>query len=369
MGIKLVVEEMGGIRRFLYPMKVRLPAIYRRSIGKLAVAEADGRLVPSHVADTPTGVQCAFALSMAPFETRELNLVLAGSAPLATIPDPLMIEASEDGLVSKQDRVSFGIARMGLLRSVVYDSTEHLAGPLSITLDGAPMAASGDGLPIGLQSPVSNLSAEFGVAGEYTDLRPAKVSGETEIELTCCKSWIEVRHAVLNPQPNSVLRFCLPLTVTSSIQTCDFGVGNGIYGKTQAGMAERVVWETDLSQASIARYRVRTQLPSGELRTDFAGELRGPAEIDSRLWLHWNEPTKALALAITRVSSGCERIAVRLGADGVIESEFLLGRTIANPAQFGICYHFLNNIPPIAAATNPASILAKPKVAIVRAVS
>ena len=33
-------------------------------------------------------------------------------------------------------------------------------------------------------------------------------------------------------------------------------------------------------------------------------------------------------------------------------------------AEFGVCYHFLNNMPAIAAATNPQSILLPPTVEV-----
>jgi hypothetical protein len=366
MGINFRVEERSGIRRFLYPLKARLPSMYRRSIGKLAVAEADGRLVPSHVAVTPNGIECVFALSLAPLETRDLYLVRTDQTPKAAIPDPLKISWQADGFASSQDRVSFGFGQLAQLRSVIYDSVEHLAGPLAITLDGSSMSPRADSPPVRTQIPESELSARFAAVGAYHDLRPAQVSGETNAELVCCKSWVEIRHTVSNPQPNSSLRFSLPLTITSEQQTCDFGVGNGAYGKIQSGAAERVIWEVDLSHERVARYRIRTQLASGELRTDYAGELKNSADLHPCLWMHWIEPTKALGLAITQVAKGCERISVRLGSDGIVEAEFLIGRTTMNPAEFGICYHFLNAVPPIAAATNPASILNPPKITIVK---
>ncbi len=52
-GIKIVVAERQGMRRYLYPVRVKLPSLYRRLAGGLAVAEADGTLVPAVVESTP----------------------------------------------------------------------------------------------------------------------------------------------------------------------------------------------------------------------------------------------------------------------------------------------------------------------------
>ena len=46
---------------------------------------------------------------------------------------------------------------------------------------------------------------------------------------------------------------------------------------------------------------------------------------------------------------------------------FTLGDSGDEHAEFGVCYHFLNDAPAIAAATNPQSILLPPTVGVLPA--
>jgi hypothetical protein len=278
----------------------------------------------------------------------------------------LQIESDSDGLCIRQRHASYRFGKAVQLQSVIIDSVEHLAGPFAITLDGATMTPYADEPPVRLQAPSSTLSARFAVRGAYPDLRPAQVGGMTEVEVSHGKTWVEVRHAVTNPQPNSSLVFRVPLSVPVQAQSCDFGIGNGLYGILESGSAERMVLEVDLPHANTARYRVRTQLASGELRMDYAGELTKAVDLDSRLWIHWREPAKALSLAIKRIAKGCERLTVRLGADGVAETEFLLGRTTVDPAEFEVCYHFMAADLGLAESACPASMLLPPRVSVRR---
>ena len=55
---------------------------------------------------------------------------------------------------------------------------------------------------------------------------------------------------------------------------------------------------------------------------------------------------------------------MRLTRGGDVSVAFRLGDTITGPAEFGVCYHFLNDVPAIAAATNPQSILLPPVVEV-----
>ena len=50
-----------------------------------------------------------------------------------------------------------------------------------------------------------------------------------------------------------------------------------------------------------------------------------------------------------------------MGTSGSVTNWEAIRRPVA---EFGVCYHFLNDIPAIAAATNPQSILLPPTVEV-----
>ena len=85
-------------------------------------------------------------------------------------------------------------------------------------------------------------------------------------------------------------------------------------------------------------------------------------EFPSQRWFHLIDGDKALAVAITQVPASCKHLAVRLTADGLVRVSYELEENQSPAAEFGVCYHFLNGIPAIAAATNPQSILLPPAV-------
>ena len=368
-GIKIVVAERHGIRRYLYPIRVKLPSLYRRLAGSLAVAEGDGTLVPAVVESSADGdLSCLFAISLAPHESREMMLVLGDPAE-APVPDPIEVAADEDGFTCKQKRVEFEVGSLSQLGSVIYDGQQHLSGPLSITLDGHVVEPlEGSYTPLLSSSLSGGLGARFTHSGVYADDSSIQPTGRTEIELTACKSWVWVRHRLAGAQQGSLLRFTLPLTVTSPVQTCDFGVGNGAYGKIEPDLIDEIALEIDMAAGRPAQYAVQShQAREGQARIDYAGEIK-QSELASKLWLHWIEPTKSLAIAVTEHPKSCRSIVFRLSDRGVAAVEFEIGEfTPASGAVFGVCCHFLNNVPAIAAATNPASILLPPHVGVVRA--
>ncbi len=295
-------------------------------------------------------------------------LVLADPA-MAHVPDPIEVTENEDGFACRQERVEFGIDSLAQLGSVIYDGQQHLSGPLSITLDGHVVEPLENGYRPSLSPSLSGgLGARFTHSGIYADASSLQPTGRTEIELTACKSWVWVRHQLSGAQPGSLLRFTLPLTVTSPVQTCDFGVGNGAYGKIEPEMIDEIALEIDMTAGRPAQYAIQSHLArEKQARIDYAGEIKQAANLASRLWLHWVEPDKSLAIAVTEHPKNCRSIVFRLSDRGIVAVEFEIGDFApASGAIFEVCFHFLNNVPAIAAATNPASILQPPFATVAR---
>ncbi|MBZ5495376.1 MAG: hypothetical protein LAP85_03165 [Acidobacteriia bacterium] len=347
---RISVRETRGIRRFLYPLstELHLPEVCRAQ--DLGLIGRDGQPVPMQV--TPAGDNDAalfrldFAVSMAPLETVELRL--GTGQPAFLFDDPLRISTRER-LRSEQLRFAIELDLHGRVHDVVYDEVRHLRAPSLLTRNGAQAELlSSSACAAGL-----SLAARITAAHRYAD----GCHAQTRAEITACKSWLSLVHVLQEPQPGDEVVFALPLAVGAQVLTCDFGVGGGIYGKLQSGVAAEIVWHTDFSAGGAAQWSLLT---AG--RIDHRGSATSPEEYLPQRWFHCIDRNKALAVAITAIPNDCRTMTVTLRATGDVVVSCKLGDLISGPAAFGVCYHFLNDIPPLAAATNPQSILLPPQV-------
>jgi len=346
----ITVSEVHGIRRFLYPLSVEtvIPDTHRHR--RLGLSHPDQSVVPLQVTlGETTGSACRldFAVSLAPNET--IDLLLCTDLPPAVIPDPVRIGA--ELFRNEQQRFAIEFDPLGMVTSVVYDGVRHLKHAAKIVRNGEESswistAAHGPGLPL-----VARLCSR----SLYAD----GCRAHTRVEITACKSWVNMLHTLETPRPGDQVTFSLPMDPTATIQTCDFGPGGGIYGKLQRDVFSEIVWATEFSDGS-AGWSLQT-----DGRVDYRGRS-GIVEYLAQRWCHWIDDDKALAVAIGKVPRECRALKVTLRASGEILVSFRLGDTVADPVTFGLCYHFLNGIPALSAATNPQSILLPPQVSLAR---
>jgi hypothetical protein len=364
------VHETSGIRRFLYPLSVEVSAsTFNRSgppgSGPAAALTApDGSRIPLQIspgaADPELDKRLDFAVSLSPFEKLELKLFseLPESyskegrgdftvREAVALDDPLNT-VEEERFICMQRRFLTEFDKRGILHEAVYDSVTHLRGQTSFVLNGREASLEG----ISACAAGFPLSARVRAAGQYSDGRPA----ETVLETTAFKSWISLTHLLLRTEPDDELVFKLPLAVSSSVMTCDFGVGGGIYGSINTDTNPEIIWLSKFSRSG----SVNWSISSGK-RTDYVGEVSA-VEYPRQRWFHQIEGRKALAVAITRMPACCSEMKVTLNAFGDVAVAFKIGEAGNEPAAFSLCCHFLNNIPAIAAATNPQSILLPPAV-------
>ena len=165
-------------------------------------------------------------------------------------------------------------------------------------------------------------------------------------------------HTLEQPKPGDEIVFTLPLAITSPTLTCDFGVGGYVFGKLDANASE-IVWRTEFGDAPYAKWSV-----AAAGRVDYLGSVDTAEAFLPQRWFHLIDSDKALAVAITKLPEDCREMTVWLTNAGDVTVTFCLGTTITGPAEFGVCYHFLNDVPAIAAATNPQSILLPPVVEV-----
>jgi hypothetical protein len=358
---RIRVRETHGIRRFLYPLTATLdlPPTLKlgesKTLGEMyggfALKTLDGQNIPRQIVllNGTSKERIDFVLSLAPGETQDL-LVVQGS-PLASLADPLRTASTlEGGLQNTQEHFAVTVNPEGNISEVIYDGVRHLRSPSRIRRNeqtawhSSTSALNND--------PSLFLSSHLHTKGRYEDGGFA----QTKAALTACKSWVTITHTLEQAKPNDEIVFTLPLAITSPTLTCDFGVGGYVFGKLDE-KAPEIVWHTQFEDAPYARWSVAT---AG--RTDYMGEVETAEAFLPQRWFHLIDSDKAIAVAITKLPSDCRELTVRLTREGDISIAFRLGETVTGPTEFGVCYHFLNDVPAIAAATNPQSILLPPTV-------
>ena len=358
------VRERHGIRRFLYPLKaavIVLPETWKpgemktvgEQYGEFALQGAHGENLARQILGLKkiSEAELHFALSLAPYEVKDL--VIVNGTGLVTLPDPLRITTTLDGgMKNTQERFTVTINPEGSVGEVVYNGVRHLRGPSQIQRNDKIAWHS------------STTAHNYGVDGFLQALLLAKSRydggsfAQTRVELTACKSWVTLTHTVEQPKPHDEIVFTLPLAITSPTFTCDFGVGGYVFGKLDSKAAE-VVWHMEFGDLPFAKWTIAT---AG--RVDYVGEVESAEAFLPQRWFHVIDSDKALAVAITKLPDACQSLTVRLTIEGEVSIAFKLGDAVTGHADFGVCYHFLNDVPAIAAATNPQSILLPPIVEV-----
>ena len=353
---RIRVREMHGIRRFLYPLTAFIDhsewsGFHTTQLSTWQGVPQPSQLAPAH-RDAHLRDRLDFAISLAPFE--EVELVLWADLPEAAISDPLCV-TEEGGFHNQQQHFGISFGWDGDVSHVVYDGVSHLVGRTTIMRNGREAAhnlarASGNWA----FAEGRTLNARVLANSEYQD----GCKAQTRTEITACKSWATITHTLEQPKPNDELVFTLPLAITSPTLTYDFGVGGYVFGKLDANAPE-IVWRTEFGDAPYAKWSVAT---AG--RVDYLGSVDTAEVFLPQRWFHLIDSDKALAVAITKLPEDCREMTVRLTNAGDVTITFLLGDAITGPAELGVCYHFLNDVPAIAAATNPQSILLPPVVEV-----
>lgn len=359
---RIRVRETHGIRRFLYPLKTVIELPEGIDVHSLGWSATRGDAVPLQVTPVSgTRHRLDFALSLAPLEERIFDLISGGF--FAAVNDPLALTVTETGgLESQQQRFKTLVTPQGNIEEVTYDGISHLVRSTSSTWPSDHIHILYQGHET-LQDVVTTtggggLSAWWSAKGTYR----AGSQAETLTELTACKSWVTQTHSVQQPGSYDLYQFSVHMNPTSSTLLCDFGIGGGIYGKLQAGPGGSLALTFEFADDGAAKWRLAmTDEGGGKPQVNYKGNV--DKGLESQLWLHLLDADKSLAVAITKVPCDCRELAIHLSPNGRISMTYEL-RDSTSPAEFGVCYHFLNDVPAIAAATNPQSILLPPTVEV-----
>lgn len=346
---RIRVRETAGIRRFLYPLTACVNLSADTHLQKLTLS-TNGQAVPIQVTHEG-GFRLDFAVSLDPYAERDF--VLTSGVSEAALDDPLQLRKSSGVLHNQQGKFSIDLPFNGGFSQVVYDGVTHHRQPLSITYNSL-LPSENEAIYYNAAPEFSKITGWLGVSRRYPD----GTACSTETEITACKSWATVMYRIKQPKPEDEIVFTLPLAITSPTLTCDFGIGGYVFGKIDAKATE-IVWHTEFGDAPYAKWTVTT---AG--RVDYVGEVKTAEEFLPQRWFHLIDSDKALAVAITELPEECQSMTVRLTNEGDVSITFKLGDKAKLIAEFGVCYHFLNDVPAIAAATNPQSILLPPVVEV-----
>ena len=371
---RIRVRETHGIRRFLYPLRVELslPGALWAAIPQMRLVSSNDLPVPSQVSENPVASDpkrryLDFALSLDPFFEGTYTLQVSGQD--APFDDPLQLSKhSNQGVVqsmlqSQQKRFFVSLDLFSFPKRIVYDSNAYLddqGKQYGVQCNGEKPRIRTYKVDDRFSGSLYRSDMKAWLNGFirmpliYSDGRKAW----TQADLTACKSWVTLTHCIEASSPQDEIVFTLPLAITSPTLTCDFGVGGYVFGKLDSKATE-IVWHTEFGDAPYAKWTVAT---AG--RVDYVGEVESAEAFVSQRWFHLIDSDKALAVAITKLPESCQSMTVRLTIEGNISIAFKPGGSPETVAVFGICYHFLNDVPAIAAATNPQSILLPPTVEV-----
>ena len=354
---RIRVREMHGIRRFLYPLRATLLLPDDTFDSDFGMVDGEGQAVPFQISPIYLGddqwsqdYTCDFAVSLEPFADREY--VLAAGNPKALVGDPLQVTSSaKEAINSVQQKFAISLDWDGSISAVTYDGLSHLRQPTAISRNGIVVKTEG--------SSTGDTQEQFAQGVTSAGVYPEDgCVCRSQVDITACKSWAMITRTLEQPKPGDEIVFTLPLAITSPTLTCDFGVGGYVFGKLDANAPE-IVWRTEFGDTPYAKWSVAT---AG--RVDYLGIVDSVEAFLPQRWFHLIDSDKALAIAITKLPEDCSEMRVRLTIQGDVTITLHLGEKITGPAEFGVCYHFLNDVPAIAAATNPQSILLPPVVEV-----
>jgi len=381
---RIRVHETAGIRRFLYPLTAYVTLAPDVDISRLRLESIQGDPIPVQLVPWHEGEhRLDFAVSLDPMQENTDFLLRAGGEA-AVVPDPLhLTHQAGNKLQSVQKRFQVTLGPLAEICDVVYDKVPHLTEP-EFRIDFPAGVRRPDredkmfkrGLHTAEQTRADlnvdeveigggHLSAWSRTKGVYNDGCPAEMTSE----ITACKSWVTLNYRLEQPKPGEIVYFYLPLGSNFAVRptirtTFDCGV-DGIYGHANhfgaflnwfapAEVYDPIRWE-------IGRNHVYDDRLGNLSPIDYVGTT-SEAEFQQQRWFHLVNGTQAVAVAITKMPLAWQSLTMDLRHN--IRIKFTLAETITGPAEFGVCYHFLNDVPAIAAATNPQSILLPPVVEV-----
>jgi hypothetical protein len=334
---RLRVAETAGLRRFTYPVTVKLPA--GLAGGRLRLREGE-KPVPAQFRSG----ELDFNVSLGPYEQKEY-IVEPGGAPDAGQGAPVR-EQGDLFLVSFTPALEFAASRnlLGFLASVKTARWDYLApggeGLLLRSRNGASFRAGGLGnhgeptrARLVKQGPLA-------CAIEFSSAEPAggsrTVLSQVRMDFPRSKSWVKTTWTIEDPENLvSALGVALRLNLGAPPALVDFGAGSLVYAQLRAGQEASLL-------GGPQSWKV---LLGGEPYALGRGAAEG--------WAHIMDRERAVAAAIE--DFGGRRDRIEAGAGGLLRLWHEVSG--AGTKTFTFWLHFVSMPVQIGAATSPQAML------------
>lgn len=358
--LTLTVRETAGIRRFNYPVAVKLQ-LPRRVLRKdrFRLLSAD-RPVPAQfrpLEDERRGVMLDFEVNLGPLEIATYRVEYGPG--VKSVPEPsqgLLLQEEKVGYTVRSGKMSYGVGTIqpSFLNTVREGTREFLDIPLLLSRLGK----DGKLEPLVWQPVQVTRRGPLAVGFRYPlalGLMKSGVVGTVELTFPRSKSWAEFV-VTLEPEATGVQMITL-LKLGEGPTLVDFGAGSLVYttlaqqqmASFQAGRSGRPVWEVLTGEAAVGprdspRLRPLVTALSGKHATRPEG------------WVHVMDRSRCTAIAVAGFGTEGEDL-IEAEGTGLVK----LRRTLARPGKklsYRFWMHFVGMPVQVGAVTSPQSMLA-----------
>ena len=383
--LQLEVSETAGIRRFGYPIALKLPEL------SAAVAEGHFRLRdgdepvtaqvrPEQTDDGRGACWLDFNLNMMPNEIRTLTLDYGPDVAADPEPHGLEFKRTPDGFVIRNGQhITWSLGRNlhHLLTSVEAGDLEYLGpGGLRLDIEG-PSGARYELDPKAFHARVIR-SGPLAVAIRY-ELAPregpiAGVKSTVDLTFPVSKSWVQVDWQIDDPQQRvrsarAEIAQNLAAPTDDQPTLVDFGASSLVYMSLTPGtigmLQARAAAEPNMP---VRRLWEVLRGPRNRLEA-FAAQRAGSQSGQVEGWAHSMDRQHCLALGIGEFGQGGDD-SIEITAEGEISVVRQFARDEANASgtkSLRLWLHFVGFPPHLTAATSPQSMLSPQKVQVIGA--
>lgn len=365
--LELEVRETAGIRRFGYPIAVKLPeSLASAAAGHFRLRDGDKPLPAQFRLEKTANDNGAwwldFNVSMMPGEVRTFVVEYGPDVAADAEPPGLELEDTSDGFVVRnRQHITWTVGRdpRGLLRAVEAGGLQHLRP------EGVGLAIEKpDGTPYKIDAKAVRARVlrrgPLAIAIRY-ELTPtsgplAELKSAVDLTFPASKSWVRVDWRIDDPR-NRVGSIRATIAQNLDAPTgpqptlVDFGASSLVYMSLMPGMTGKL-------RANGATPRSWEVLRGAKERLEpFVSRPDDSSAGGAEGWAHVMDHKRCLALAVDGFGDGrADSIETTAEGDVTIARKFSTAYAGANRCRFWL--HFVGFPPHVGAVTSPQSMLA-----------
>lgn len=378
--LKIEVRETAGIRRFGYPVAIKLPAIAKSAAElRFRLIERDKPVPAQFRREAAEGGSDAwwldFNLSMAPHERRTLTIEYGPEVAADAETHGLELKSNPDGFeIRNGSHLTWSVGRdvASLLKSVDAGDLHYLRSDgVRLAIEGANGAIEARDAQTG--APRVLRTGPLAVAIRY-ELSPkagplAETKATVDLTFPVSKSWVQVDAEIEDPR-QSVLAIRAEIAQKLAAPTeeeptlVDFGAASLVYMSLAPGTIGKL-------RASTAAGPSNTDTPDSprrswevlrgkrELLEPFVVQPAGVDRAAAEGWAHVMDRRRCLALAVDEFGlRDTDSIEVAAEDDVALSRRFAAIEGASSVSKhFRFWLHFVGFPPHVTAATSPQAML------------